>query len=507
MKPVFGRVFPGVLLLAATTGAPAAPGRDSLQAGVVGLAVTHQGWDEQRPWAKTDPGVRRASGVVVPGPYVLTTSDIVGGATFIQVEKFGRPAQATVRLVRLDAEVGLALLAIDTEGFFSDLRPVELAEATPTDGTLQTVRWQDQQFESAASRVKRFRVAESEYGRLQHLFVEVQTDLQGGGWAEPVFHGQRLTGLTSSQDRDERAKVIPIEIVRTFLERATAAGEYRAFPVFGANWQINKDRALSAFLGQQGEPRGVVIREVPWGTSACSAISPQDILLALDGVEIDAEGFYTHPRFGQILFPQLLVERFAAGDSVAATVLRGGQRLETTMKLRPYPVGVHLIPERRPHAAPPYLIVGGLVFRELDADYLRSWGTDWMVNAPADLKVRYHLEQDGQRPDRRRIVVLSSVLPAEYNIGYQDLSEMIVRELNGITIDGLDDIVGALAHPMNGFHVVAFEPNPSRLELTLDAATLDAATAEILATYDLPAARRLPDTPPPDGGPPCVSTP
>ena len=87
-----------LLLLAATSGAPAAPPRDALQAGVVGLAVTYQGWDEQRPWVKTDPGVRHASGVVVPGPFILTTSDILGGATFIQIEKFGRPGM-TLRTV------------------------------------------------------------------------------------------------------------------------------------------------------------------------------------------------------------------------------------------------------------------------------------------------------------------------------------------------------------------------------------------------------------------------
>jgi len=496
-----------LLLLAASAAAFAAPARDGMRAHVVGISVTHQGWDEQRPWAKTDPGTRRASAVVVPGPYLLTTADIVGGANFIQIEKFGRPTQAVVRIAKLDPEVGLALLAVDDADFYSDLRPAELADGTPTDGTLQTVRWQDQQFESAASRIKRFRVAESEFGRLQHLFLEVQTDLRAGGWAEPVFSGQRLVGMTLSQDKDERAKVIPIEIVRLFLERATAAGEYRGFPVFGANWQINKDRALAAYLGQQGEPAGIVIREVPWGSSACGALAPRDILLTIDGVEIDAEGFYTHPRFGQILFPQLLVERFAAGDRVAATVLRGGRRVETTLTLRAYPPGVQLIPERRPYSAPPYVIAGGLVFRELDADYLRSWGADWLQSAPADLRVRYHLEQDAQRADRRRYVLLSSVLPAEYNIGYQDLSDLIVREINGMPIDGLAAVVAALARPQGGFDVVAFEPNPTRMELTLDATTLDAATAEILANYDLPAARRLPETAPTDSGPACTVAP
>lgn len=496
-----------VLAVAASLAGAAPPSpRDALRGGVVGLAVTFQGWDEDRPWSKTDPGSRRAVGVVVPGPFILTPARMIDDATFIQIEKFGRPTQAPTRVAFSDAEIGLALLAVDDPAFFADLRPVTLADRTPVEGTVQSVRWQDQQLESAASRVKRFRVAEAFLGRLQHAFLEVQTDMQGGGWGEPVFLEDRLVGITVAQERDQRARIVPVEILAAFLARARDPGSYRPFPVFGVKWQVNKDRALAAFLGQSGPPRGVVVRDVPWGSSGCGVIEPRDILLSIDGVEIDAEGFYTHPRLGQILFPHHLVERHAAGDEVPVTLLRAGRLVEATIRLRDNPVALALIPERRGDEPPPYVVAGGLVLRELDADYLRSWGADWLTKAPLPLLTRYYLDQDEQQPGRRRIVILASVLPSEYDIGYQDLRNLVVESVNGMPIDSIQDVAEALARPGDGFHTIAFEPNPTRREAILDAASFEDATAKALETYDIPAAIRLRSAPPPDGGPVCGGT-
>jgi hypothetical protein len=493
---------------AVVLGALAGPGgaameRDLVASAVVGIVVTHQGWNQDQPWARTNPGSRRASAVVVEGPYLLTTAQMVSEATLIQLEKFGRPARAVPRVVLEDRELNLALLAVDEPGFFDDLAPVTVATETPVDGTLRTVRWQDQQFESAASRVKRFRVEESWFGSLEHVFLQVQTDMTAGGWAEPVFAGERLVGLTVSQQRDQRARAIPAEILTRFLARARDPGGYRPFPVFGAKWQANRDRALAAFLGQTGEPRGVVVRQVPWGSSACGTLAPRDILLAVDGVALDADGFYSHPRLGQLAFAQILVERHAAGDTIPVRVLRQGVELELRMTLRTYPVGIEKIPERLGGAPPPYVVAGGLVFRELDVEYLRSWGNDWLEKAPLWLLSKYLLDQEGQRPGARRIVILAAVLPSAYNVGYQDLRDLAVERVNGRTVAAIEDLAAALLQPADGFHTIVLEPNGSRREIVLDAAGLKTATAAALAAYGIPAASRMPVDGVPDAGPSC----
>ena len=497
-------VLASLLAAAAPHGAAApAAARDPYGASVVGLVVSYQEWDEQRPWLKRNPSARRGSGVIVPGPAILTTAEMVANATLVQVEKFGRPTHVEARVAFQDREANLALLVVDEAGFFDDLTPVALADATPTEGTLRTVRWSSQQIEAAASRVKRVQVMDSWFGDLQHAFLHVQTDLSGGGWAEPVFSDGRLVGLTISQENDQRARVLPVEVISRFLERTKSPNGYHAFPVFGVKWQANEDTALAAWLGQTGPPAGIVIRQVPWGSSGCGVLLPKDILLSVDGLPVDPNGFVTHPRFGRLDFAEILVERHVAGDVVPVRVLRGGKILDLSMTLRDYPAAVDMIPARRGDAPPPYAIAGGLIFRELDGDYLRSWGSEWFKHAPLSLTTMYSLFQSAQAPGRRRVIILSGVLPAAYNIGYQDLAEIQVESVNGEPVDSIGALVDALKHPRDGLQRIVFAPNGSRHEIVLDAATFDEESKAILETFDVPAAARLPDAPPPDPGPEC----
>lgn len=489
------------LLLAASVPAAAAR-RESYDRQVVALSVTYQGWNEDRPWMKTRPGVRYTTAVVVEGHFLMTTAQMVEDATFIQADKFGRSSRAHPRVVFVDREVDLALLASDDPAFFSDLRAAPLAGETPTEGTLWSVRWRNQQLESAASRVKRLLVEASSLGHVEHPFLTVQTDLDGGGWAEPVFLDDRLVGITASQD-GQRSRVIPIEIVARFLERARHPEAYRPFPVFGALWQLNTDPAVGAWLGQTGEPSGILIRQVPWGSSGCGVLKPWDILLSIDGRPIDAEGFYADPRFGQLRFPAIFVTDRAPGDVVPIRVLRGGKTIDLTMTLRAYPVAQALMPLRGGPDPPPYLVAGGLVFRELTADYLRTWGRDWLSEAPLRLMGPYNIERLAQTPDRRRMILMTTILPSSYTIGYHGLEDLPVETVNDRTIGSLADVVEALRRPAGGFHTIVLQPNPYRREIVLDAPGLEAATAQILEEYRIPAALRLSSAVLPDTGPNC----
>lgn len=473
---------------------------ETYESGVVGLEVTYQEWDQDRPWAKTKPGTRTVAGVLLEGHYILTSARMVANATYIQVKKAGRPTQVEPRMIRMDPDMNLALLAIDDAALLEELRPVRLADETPVDGVVQTVRWKKQQLESAASRIKRFEVQSSYFGSLKHVFLLVQTDLMAGGWSEPVFYDGQLVGLTISQEK-QSARIIPVEILSAFLDQALSAEPYEGFPSFGAHWQTNSDPSLVAFLGQTGEPRGAVIRNVPWGFTGCGVLKPRDILLSIDGKAIDAEGYCTHPRLGQIEFTDFILGGYRIGDVVPVQVLRDRRVVDLQLTLRGYPSALNLMPARRGDEPPPYLVAGGLVLRELDANYLRTWGKEWSKSAALNLLTYYQLHTSEQQPSRRRVIVLTAVLPSDCNIGYQDLRDLRVESINGRMIDSIPAAVEAFEHPEDGFHTIVLEPNLERREIVLDAELMEAETAEILSSYGIPAAVRLPSLPPPEPGP------
>ncbi len=465
---------------------------------VVGLNVTFQDWDEDRPWAKQAPGQRSVVGSVVDDGLLLTTADVLDQATDIQLTTSGRSRQANARIVRQDRGVNLALLAVDEPAVLRDLRVVRPAQTTPTSGVVQTVRWNRQQFESVASRILRLEVGTGWSGRLEHAFLHMQTDMTGGGWAEPVFRDDELVGITASQS-GQVSRAIPIEIIRAFLTAQDGGESDAGFPTLGVMWQVNRDPAVTAFLGQAGEPRGVIVRRVPWGSSGCGVLKPRDIVLELAGHAIDAEGYYSHARFGQLKFNHILAEGHRVGDSIPIRVLREGRQQDLVISARSYPAELDLVPQRRA-GPPPYVIAGGLVLRELDVPYLRTWGKEWSANAPDHLLSRYSFAQAAQTADRRRLVLIASVLPSAYNLGYHSLQDAFVERVNGRPIGGLADVLEGLEHPRDRFHVLELAPDLGRDIVVLDAATLDQATADLLEQYRIPAAVRLSGGLPPGGG-------
>ena len=147
------------------------------------------------------------------------------------------------------------------------------------------------------------------------------------------------------------------------------------------------------------------------------------------------------------------------------------------------------------------------MFRELDGEFLRTWGKDWEKKAPPFLMTSYDLFRTTQTPARRRVILLAYVLPSAYNLGYGNLETLPVERINGRDIDSIADVDEAFRHPEGDFHRIVFEANPVRAEVVLDATTLEKATQEILDEYQIPERRRLRETPLPDLGEACPDRP
>jgi hypothetical protein len=483
-----------------------ATARSSYESQIVVLSVTTQAFDQWRPWEKRIPETRTVQAVVLDGSLLMTTADNLEGATVILAEKHGGPLREAARIVHLDPDVNLAILTVDKPGYFEDLQPVVLASSVPRQGSVSIVRWKSGQIEISSSRVTRIEVESTYMGALKHAFLSVETSLPDGGWAEPVFADDRLVGITYVQD-GQTASVTPVDMLRAYFESVRAPQGYREFANLDVYWQPNRDPVLARALGLEGEPRGILITKVPWGSSACGALFPRDILLSLDGHAVDAAGSYEHPRYGRLRFTQIVVEGHHAGDVISGEVLRNGSKVAVRLALRAARAAADLMPIHTAGEAPPYAIEGGLVFRELNGMFLRSWGKDWDKKAPAFLRTRYDLFRTGQTPSRRRVVLLAYVFPSAYTVGYGELENLPVARINGRDVDSIDDVAEAFEHPEGEFHRIVFEPNPVRSEMVVEAGTLAATTRAILEAYRIPAALRLRENPPPDLGSLCPEHP
>ena len=463
--------------------------RPAPDAQVVSLRVTHQSFDEHRPWTKGTPGTRIGSAVVLRDSLLLTESELIRDAILIQVQKNGSAARVPARVVHVDLDIDLALLEVDEPGFFDDLEAARFAKSAPGEGIVHSARWRNQQYETSESQIAGINVRESPYGSITHAFLSLHTDLSNGGWAEPVFSDGKLVGLSVLQE-GQRATVIPVEILSAYVHGARSAND-PGFASFRPYWQFGQDPALAAYLGLTGKPRGVVLRWMPWGSTGCDALEPRDLILSVEGHALDAMGNFEHPHYGQLAFQHILIDGHRPGDRVRFQLLRDGETLDVDVELRRNHGADWLIPDRRDQPPPPYLVAGGLVLRELDGNYLRAWGNAWRRQAPANLVERYDRERESQTAERRRILMLSQVLPDAHNLGYHQLANLAVAEINGRSVDSVAEADEAFRHPIGGFHRVKFYRDDLRREVVLDAAGFQESTARILENYNVPARIRI----------------
>jgi len=451
---------------------------------IVQLKVTWQTWERYQPWSKTSPTLRVSQAVVVDGLpgqglALLTTAQMVESATHLRVSKKGEPQEYPAKVILSDREANLAMIAVDDPEFFRGLTAVKLVRKPLTEGQVVVARWRDNQIETSGGSVARGTSVESMTGSVRYAGVRIQTDISGGGWAEPVFTSRgELAGLATSASNNELI-IMPAAFFGDWMQELRSSGTVRPWPGrMGASYQAIRSQTLAEWLGLE-QPQGVLVSSVAQGSSACGVLREGDVLLAFAGLPLDGSGNVIDPDYGKLWFGYLL-SNYHEGDQVQLTVLRDGAVQQLEMTLRSYTASSWLVPRDR-IVAPAYLMAGGLVFRELDSSY---------GGRSTELSILRQLHSQAQSPERRRVVVLSAVLADPYNLGYHGFEDLPIARVNGIEVDLVSDVAAALEKPLDGYHVIELQPNPRLNEIVLDASTLQETTERIAASYGIPSVYR-----------------
>jgi hypothetical protein len=140
---------------------------------------------------------------------------------------------------------------------------------------------------------------------------------------------------------------------------------------------------------------------------------------------------------------------------------------------------------------PNYIILGGLVLQELSLPFLLDYGKTWQLSAPVHLVYYEKHQHDLVAENREKIVLLSGVLPNPFTIGYEDLSNLVVRRINDRNIGKLSDVPMALVHPVKGFHKIEFEQAPG--VIYLDPREIPSIDRLIQERYNIPVLNHLAD--------------
>ncbi len=476
MKPILFLLAALAGLPVSVVAAPEATKQDPSKS-LVYVMTTSQRHRFTQPWEKSQPVRKRGLGVVLADKRVLVTAELTSDATFIEFERPSNGEKATARVVARDYECNLALLetADKDSKFLADLVPVKIDSPAKAGDTLEVWQLED----DGSSVITSGTLARVETGQYflpdrSFLRYEFKGSLQNkaGSFIVPGTRKGKLTGLLLGYNaNDQLADILPAPIIQRFLDDL-ADGEYTGFATLGVRIARTTDDQLRRWLGLPEDVGGVFVSKVEKGSSAALAgLKEGDVLLSLDGFDLDRRGYYDDPEFGTLNFSHIVSGRRKVGETVTATIWRDKAKIEISFPLKRREPTDYLVDPWMFDRAPRYLVIGGLLFTELSRPYLQSF-KDWEKNAPVELRYA-EANQEQYSEGREKIVILAYMIPTPVNIGYERIASRIIKEVNGKPIGSIRDLHDALMKPVDGRHAIRTTGDDPVIYL-------DAATAELV---------------------------
>ncbi|CAA0814505.1 Protease Do-like 10- mitochondrial [Striga hermonthica] len=170
----------------------------------------------------------------------------------------------------------------------------------------------------------------------------------------------------------------------------------------------------------------------------------------------------------------LHVTTFLRNNDIAMDLYEPGNGSNgiNTLSLQP------LVPVHQFDKLPSYFIFAGLVFIPLTHPYLHEYGEEWYNTSPRRLCERAFREV--AQKAGQQLVILSQVLMDDINTGYERLTELQVKKVNGTEVDNLKHLRQLVEE--NHIGNVRFDLDDGKV-IVLDYDSAKVATSRILKRH------------------------
>ncbi|KAA8542644.1 hypothetical protein F0562_023857 [Nyssa sinensis] len=252
------------------------------------------------------------------------------------------------------------------------------------------------------------------------------------------------------------------------------------FPILGVEWQKMENPDFRLSMGMKPDQKGVRIRRIDPTAPEIKVLKPSDVILSFDGVDIANDGTVPFRHGERIGFSYLVSQKYT-GDNAAIKVLRNSETLKFDIHLATHR---RLIPAHNKGRPPSYYIIAGLCFTIVSVPYLRSeYGKDYEYEAPVKLLDKLLHEMPHSRDEQ--LVVLSQVLVADINVGYEEIVNTQVLAFNGKPVNNLKSLA-SMVESCND-ECLKFDLEYDQI-VVLRTEAAKAATLDVLATHCIPSA-------------------
>ncbi|KAF3437081.1 hypothetical protein FNV43_RR19834 [Rhamnella rubrinervis] len=454
---------------------------------VVKVFCVHTEPNFSLPWQRKRQYSSSSSGFVISGRRVLTNAHSVEHYTQVKLKKRGSDTKYLATVLAIGTECDIAMLTVDDDEFWEGVSTVEFGNLPALQDAVTVVGYPigGDTISVTSGVVSRIEILSYVHGSTELLGLQIDAAINSGNSGGPAFNDKgNCVGIAfqslKHEDVENIGYVIPTPVIMHFIQDYEKNGAYTGFPILGFEWQKMENPDLRTSMGMKPDQKGVRIRRIDPTAPESQVLKPSDVILSFDGVDIANDGTVPFRHGERIGFSYLISQKYT-GDNAAVKVLRNSEILNFDIKLAS---NKRLIPAHNKGRPPSYYIIAGFVFTTVSVPYLRSeYGKDYGYEAPVKLldKLLHSLPQS---PDEQ-LVVVSQVLVADINIGYEDIVNTQVHALNGKPVKNLKNLAAMVESCNDEF--LKFDLAHQQI-VVLQTKTAKAATLDILATHCIPSA-------------------
>ncbi|KQK18825.1 protease Do-like 9 isoform X2 [Brachypodium distachyon] len=454
---------------------------------VVKVFCVHTEPNFSMPWQRKRQYSSSSSGFIIGGRRVLTNAHSVEHYTQVKLKKRGSDTKYLATVLAIGNECDIAMLTVDDDEFWKGVLPLEFGSLPALQDAVTVVGYPigGDTISVTSGVVSRIEILSYVHGSTELLGLQIDAAINSGNSGGPAFNDKgKCVGIAFQSLKHEDAEnigyVIPTPVINHFIQDYEKSGEYTGFPILGIEWQKMENPDLRKAMGMKTDQKGVRIRRIEPTAPESGCMQPSDIILSFDGIDIANDGTVPFRHGERIGFSYLVSQKYT-GEKAHVKVLRSSKIHEFKIKLA---IHKKLIPAHIKGRPPSYYIVAGFVFMVVSVPFLRSeYGKDYEFDAPVKLLDK-HLHAMAQSPDEQ-LVVVSQVLVADINIGYEELVNTQVLAFNGKPVNNLKQLATMVEDCKEEF--LKFDMDYDQV-VVLETKTAKAATQDILATHCIPSA-------------------
>lgn len=454
---------------------------------VVKVFCVHTEPNFSLPWQRKRQYSSNSSGFIISGRRVLTNAHSVEHHTQVKLKKRGLDTKYLARVLAIGTECDIAMLTVDDDDFWEGVLPVEFGPLPALQDAVTVVGYPigGDTISVTSGVVSRMEILSYVHGSTELLGLQIDAAINSGNSGGPAFNNKgNCVGIAfqslKHEDVENIGYVIPTPVIQHFIQDYEKNGGYTGFPSLGVEWQKMENPDLRMSMGMKADQKGVRIRRIEPTAPEFQVLKPSDVIFSFDGIDIANDGTVPFRHGERIGFSYLVSQKYTGEDAIVK-VLRNKRILEFKIKLA---TQKRLIQAHIRGIPPSYYIIAGFVFTTVSVPYLRSeYGKDYEFEAPVKLLVK-HLHEMAETEDEQ-LVVVSQVLVADINIGYEDIVNTQVLAFNGKPVKNLKDLAKMVESCNAEF--LKFDLEYQQI-VVLHTKNAKAATLDILATHCIPSA-------------------